>query len=136
MCYARLNLFGEDGKIANKKMVEFMWEDIRERIKEIGIEDTKARKESFKELSQQFYGLTIAYNKAIMSDNEKEIADVLFKAFFPEKTENSRRKLDTLVKYVDIQLEMLDKLTKEEFFGASKIKWIPLADCASSKQSS
>ena len=29
----------------------------------VQIEDTKARKESFKELSQQFYGLTIAYNK-------------------------------------------------------------------------
>ena len=37
MCYARLNLFGDDGKIANQKMVEFMWEDIRERIKEIGV---------------------------------------------------------------------------------------------------
>ena len=31
------------------------------------------------------------------------------RAFFPEKTENSRRKLDTLVKYVDIQVSLLVK---------------------------
>ena len=37
MCYVRLNLFGDDGKTVNQKMAECMWEDVRERIKQLGV---------------------------------------------------------------------------------------------------
>eukprot|EP00112_Aurelia_sp_Birch-Aquarium-sp1_P026896 Seg984.10 transcript_id=Seg984.10/GoldUCD/mRNA.D3Y31 product="Histone-lysine N-methyltransferase setd3" protein_id=Seg984.10/GoldUCD/D3Y31 len=128
MCYVRLNMLGDDGKTVNQKMTELMWEDVKERIKQLGIEDTKARKESFKELSKQFYGLMIAYNKALMAESERDLADAFWRNLFDDKENTSRRNLDLIMKYVDKQLDLLESMSKEELLGTGQIEWIPLTD--------
>ena len=37
MAYVRLNMLGDDGKTVNQKMTELMWEDVRERLKQLGV---------------------------------------------------------------------------------------------------
>ncbi|XP_065063076.1 ubiquinol-cytochrome-c reductase complex assembly factor 1-like [Rhopilema esculentum] len=133
MCYVRLNSLDDDGKTVNQKMAELMWEDIRERINLLGIEDTKAKKESFKELAEQFYGLTIVYNKAFMSENEKDFADAIWRNLFHDKEKTSRKSLEIILQYIDKQLTMLDGMKKEELLGVGKVEWTSLEDILNSK---
>lgn len=37
MCYVRLKADGKDGQIVQKQMTECMWEDVKERMKILGV---------------------------------------------------------------------------------------------------
>lgn len=128
MCYVRLTADGKEGQIVNKQMVACMWEDIRERMKVIGVGDSSTIKKTFNELTEQFYGILIAYNKGYLAKDETVIVDALRRNIFSDGEHVDERNLDALLRYVTEQLTLLDEIPSEELLTKGRIKWLSLSD--------
>ncbi|KAI9587079.1 ubiquinol-cytochrome-c reductase complex assembly factor 1 [Glossina fuscipes] len=112
---------GEDGRFMRNCIVEAMWGDVNTRAKKLGSISSSRIRQQIEELSEQFQAALIAYDEGIMSE-DRVLATALWRRFFVMNCEDYN-KIERLVKYVRIQVLMLDQLSREEFLIKPKVHW-------------
>lgn len=117
---------GQDGRILRNNIVEAMWADVNTRAKKLGAHNPSGTRMQIEMLSEQFQAALIAYDEGVMSD-DKVLAAALWRRFF-ERDCRDYTKLEKLVLYVRKHVQLLDKLSREDFVHKPKIAWLPLAD--------
>ncbi|XP_037937589.1 ubiquinol-cytochrome-c reductase complex assembly factor 1-like [Teleopsis dalmanni] len=115
---------GEDGRFLRNCIVEAMWGDVNMRAKKLGANNPSQTRKQIEILSEQFQAALIAYDEGAMS-NDSIMAGALWRRFFEMNCEDYER-IERLVKYVRIQMIMLDQLSREEFIIKPKIPWVEL----------
>ncbi|XP_065652462.1 ubiquinol-cytochrome-c reductase complex assembly factor 1 isoform X3 [Hydra vulgaris] len=125
MVLVRLKPCGTQGKNISYKMVEIMWEDIEQRIRLIGVTGTTDLKESMEEFNQQFHGLIIAFDEALLS-HDTVLASALWRNLFAEKSKSDPENIALLVEYIRKQIHHLESLDSEALLNNGEINWLPL----------
>jgi len=125
MILVRLKQEGKYGKNISYQMVEIMWQDVEQRVKLIGVEDTSERRETMEELAQQFFGLIIAYDEGLLS-HDRVLASALWRNLFYHKENTDAESLALLVGYVRKQIQHLETQSTNDIIMNGKIDWLPL----------
>uniref|UniRef100_A0A1A9WT87 Ubiquinol-cytochrome c chaperone domain-containing protein n=1 Tax=Glossina brevipalpis TaxID=37001 RepID=A0A1A9WT87_9MUSC len=112
---------GQDGRYVRNSIVEAMWGDVNTRAKKLGSINPSQVRGQIEDLSEQFQAALIAYDEGIMFE-DRVLAAALWRRFFAMNCEDYA-KIERLVKYVRLQVLMLDKLTREEFLIRPKVPW-------------
>eukprot|EP00794_Sanderia_malayensis_P012287 gene12287-13552_t len=133
MCYVRLKGEGKEGQIILRQMTECMWQDVKERMKILGVEDSSIMKKSFNELSEQFYGVTLSYNKGLLAVDESEFAHAVWRNLFHNDKKVRRENLDVMLKYIEAQMGYLEDIDSEELRTKGEIDWLPITYFVSKK---
>ncbi|XP_046672792.1 ubiquinol-cytochrome-c reductase complex assembly factor 1 [Homalodisca vitripennis] len=111
---------GDDGRFIRNFIVEAMWADVAMKSKKLGAENYSLARAQTKILGDQFQAALITYDEGLLC-NDKVLASALWRRFF-EKNCNDPRNLETMVKYVRMQIKYLDNMTEEDF-RKRNIKW-------------
>lgn len=127
MCLVRLKVEGKDGRFVYRKLVEIMWQDVEERMKVMGVDDSSVRRESLRELVENFYGLIFAYDEGLLS-HDRVLAAALWRNMFHDKQNTDAIKLAEMVDYVRRQVRHLDRLDSKQFLETGEVKWLPLVE--------
>lgn len=127
MCLVRLKTEGKDGKFMFKKLVQMMWFDVEERIKNLGTIDSVVTNDSLQALVRQFYGLTIAYDEGLLCD-DTVLATVLWRNLFYNKERTDAEQLARLVEYVRKNVQHLDNISSEQILCDGNITWLPFRE--------
>ncbi|KAL9962713.1 hypothetical protein ACROYT_G031846 [Oculina patagonica] len=127
MCLVRLKTEGKDGKFMFKKLVQMMWFDVEERIKNLGTIDSVVTKDTLQALVRQFYGLTIAYDEGLLCD-DTVLATVLWRNLFYNKERTDAEQLARLVEYVRKNVQHLDSVSSEQILCDGNITWLPFKE--------
>lgn len=125
MCLVRLKVEGKDGRFVYRKLVEIMWQDVEERMKVMGVDDSSVRRESLRELVENFYGLIFAYDEGLLS-HDRVLAAALWRNMFHDKQHTDAIKLAEMVDYVRRQVCHLDRLDSKQLLETGEICWLPL----------
>jgi len=115
---------GEDGRFLRNSIVEAMWSDVNTRAKKLGAQNPSRTRQHIEILSEQFQAALIAYDEGLMSD-DRVLAGALWRRFFEMNSEDYQ-KIEILVKYVRMQVEMLDKLKRDDILLKPKIPWLEI----------
>uniref|UniRef100_A0A1B6LGQ9 Ubiquinol-cytochrome c chaperone domain-containing protein n=1 Tax=Graphocephala atropunctata TaxID=36148 RepID=A0A1B6LGQ9_9HEMI len=113
---------GNNGRVIRNYIVEAMWADVSMKSRKLGAENYSAAREQTKLLGDQFQAALVTYDEGLLSD-DKVLASALWRRFF-ERSCNDPKNLETMVKYVRMQMKYLDNLTEEDY-RACHIKWLP-----------
>lgn len=125
MLLVRLRVEGRYGKNISHKMVEIMWQDVEQRVKLIGVEDSSERRESMEEFAQQFFGLIIAYDEGLLG-HDRVLASALWRNLFYNKHDTDAESLSALVGYVRKQVQYLETQNSNDILLQGKVRWLPL----------
>jgi len=106
-------------------LMKALWEDVMERVKLLADIPTKKRKEYIMDLNFEFQAALMMYDCAFLNDDDKEIVAALWRRIFLEEPLDGPR-LELLLKYVRINMAMLDDISLEELLVGKHIKWVSL----------
>ncbi|XP_067643019.1 ubiquinol-cytochrome-c reductase complex assembly factor 1 [Eurosta solidaginis] len=115
---------GEDGRFIRNCIVEVMWGDVNTRAKKLGANNPSRTRKQIEILSEQFQAALISYDEGIMAE-DRVLAGALWRRFFAMDCDDIT-KIERLVKYVREQVNILDKMSREEFLQKPKIPWTDL----------
>ncbi|XP_028404687.1 ubiquinol-cytochrome-c reductase complex assembly factor 1-like [Dendronephthya gigantea] len=124
MCLVRLKPEGKDGRYMYRRMVQIFWEDVEERMKVMGVVDPSVRKQSLKDLMQEFYGLILAYDEGLLS-HDRVLAASIWRNMFHNKKNTDASNLANFVEYVRKQVLHLESIDSEKLFITGEIEWLP-----------
>jgi len=128
MCLVRLKTEGKDGRYLYRKLVEMMWHDVEERIKNLGTIDSTVVRDNLRVLLKQFYGLTIALDEGLLCD-DTVLATALWRNLFYNKKETDAEVLARLVEYVRKNVQHLETYSREHLlFRGGKFTWLPFKE--------
>jgi len=106
-------------------LMKALWEDVMERIKLLADIPAKKRKENIMDLNFEFQAALMMYDCALLNNDDKEIAAALWRRFFLEESLDPPR-LELLLKYVRLNMVMLDNISLEDLLVGKGIKWVSL----------
>ena len=86
--------------------------------------DPSVRKQSLKELMQEFYGLILAYDEGLLS-HDRVLAASIWRNMFQNKKSTDALNLASFVEYIRKQVLHLDGIDSEKLFTTGKIEWLP-----------
>ncbi|XP_068706087.1 ubiquinol-cytochrome-c reductase complex assembly factor 1-like [Montipora foliosa] len=128
MCLVRLKAEGKDGRFLYRKLVEMMWFDIEERMKNLGTIDSVVVRDNMRVLLKQFYGLTIALDEGLLCD-DTVLATALWRNMFYNKKRTDAEALGRLVEYVRKNIQHLETLPADDLlYGNANFSWLPFKD--------
>uniref|UniRef100_A0A8C5LFQ6 Ubiquinol-cytochrome c reductase complex assembly factor 1 n=1 Tax=Jaculus jaculus TaxID=51337 RepID=A0A8C5LFQ6_JACJA len=121
MCLVRMKQEGRSGKYMCRIIVHFMWEDVEQRGRVMGVSAGQRN---------NFYSLLKGYSNketlGILSDDHG-LAAALWRTFFNQKCEDPRQ-LELLVEYVRKQMQYLDSINGEDLLLTGEVSWRPLVE--------
>ncbi|KAL6046829.1 hypothetical protein STEG23_005102, partial [Scotinomys teguina] len=97
MCLVRMKQEGRTGKYMCRIIVNFMWEDVEQRGRVMGV-NSYILKKNMAFMTNNFYAAILGYDEGILSD-DRGLAAALWRTFFNQKCEDPRQ-LELLVEYV------------------------------------
>lgn len=127
MCLVRLKPEGKDGRYMYRRLVKIFWEDVEERMKVMGVVDSSVRKNSLKELTQEFYGLILAYDEGLLS-HDRVLAASLWRNMFHDKKNTDASNLASFVDYVRRQILHFENIDSEKLLTTGYIEWLPFQE--------
>lgn len=128
MCLVRLKAEGADGRFMYKKLVEMMWFDVEERMKNLGTIDSVVVRDNLRVLVKQFYGLTIALDEGLLCD-DTVLATALWRNMFYNKKSTDAEALGRLVEYVRKNVQHLESLSADDLlYGDANFSWLPFKE--------
>ncbi|XP_067564039.1 ubiquinol-cytochrome c reductase complex assembly factor 1 isoform X2 [Pseudorca crassidens] len=157
MCLVRMKQEGRSGKYMCRIIVHFMWEDVEQRGRIMGLPgtllgtgDTKMtkilsltpqssrRRQTYKQvnsyiLKKNMMLMTNNFYVAILGYDEGVLSDdrglaaALWRTFFNQKCEDPRQ-LELLVEYVRKQIQYLDSMNGEDLLLTGEVSWRPLVE--------
>lgn len=89
--------------------------------------DGSVRKSSLKELTQEFYGLILAYDEGLLS-HDRVLAASLWRNMFLDKKNTDASNLANFVDYVRRQILHLDNIETEKLLTTGYIEWLPFKE--------
>ncbi|EGW02772.1 Ubiquinol-cytochrome c reductase complex chaperone CBP3-like [Cricetulus griseus] len=101
MCLVRMKQEGRSGKYMCRIIVHFMWEDVEQRGRVMGV-NSYILKKNMAYMTNSFYASILGYDEGILSD-DRGLAAALWRTFFNQKCEDPRQ-LELLVEYVRKQI--------------------------------
>uniref|UniRef100_A0A2K5WI62 Ubiquinol-cytochrome c reductase complex assembly factor 1 n=1 Tax=Macaca fascicularis TaxID=9541 RepID=A0A2K5WI62_MACFA len=110
MCLVRMKQEGRSGKYMCRIIVHFMWEDVQQRGRVMGVSEP----------------LLCCMFQGILSDDHG-LAAALWRTFFNGKCEDPRH-LELLVEYVRKQMQYLDSMNGEDLLLTGEVSWRPLVE--------
>ncbi|XP_038606216.1 ubiquinol-cytochrome-c reductase complex assembly factor 1 isoform X2 [Tachyglossus aculeatus] len=125
MCLVRMKQEGRAGKYMCRTIVHFMWEDVEQRGRVMGV-NSYLLKKSMLVMTDSFYASVLGYDEGILSDDHG-LAAALWRAFFNQKCEDPRQ-LELLVEYVRKQVQYLDSMSGEDLLLTGEVIWRPLME--------
>jgi len=114
-----------DAQRVKTVLVKALWEDVLERIKLLADIPAKKRKENLMDLNFEFQAALMMYDCAFLNDDDKEIAAALWRRLFIDEPLDAPR-LELLLKYVRLNMVMLDNISLEDLLTGKGIKWVSL----------
>lgn len=128
MCLVRLKAEGKDGRFLYRKLVEMMWFDVEERMKNLGTIDSVVVRDNMRVLLKQFYGLTIALDEGLLCD-DTVLATALWRNMFYNKKRTDAEALGRLVEYVRKNIQHLETLPADDLlYGNANFSWLPFKE--------
>lgn len=125
MCLVRMKQEGRSGKYMCRIIVHFMWEDVEQRGRVMGVNSYILKKNMIL-MTNNFYAAILGYDEGILSD-DRGLAAALWRAFFNQKCEDPRQ-LELLVEYVRKQMQYLDSMNGEDLLLTGEVSWRPLVE--------
>ncbi|KAF6089739.1 ubiquinol-cytochrome c reductase complex assembly factor 1 [Phyllostomus discolor] len=101
MCLVRMKQEGRTGKYMCRIIVHFMWEDVEQRGRVMGV-NPYILKKNMMIMTNNFYAAILGYDEGLLSDDHG-LAAALWRMFFNQKCEDPRQ-LELLVEYVRKQV--------------------------------
>uniref|UniRef100_A0A8C2W3J2 Ubiquinol-cytochrome c reductase complex assembly factor 1 n=1 Tax=Chinchilla lanigera TaxID=34839 RepID=A0A8C2W3J2_CHILA len=125
MCLVRMKQEGRSGKYMCRIIVHFMWEDVEQRGRVMGVNPYILKKNMIL-MTNNFYAAILGYDEGILSDDHG-LAAALWRTFFNQKCEDPRQ-LELLVEYVRKQMQYLDSINGEDLLLTGEVSWRPLVE--------
>ncbi|GAB5569248.1 ubiquinol-cytochrome-c reductase complex assembly factor 1 isoform X3 [Prionailurus iriomotensis] len=125
MCLVRMKQEGRSGKYMCRIIVHFMWEDVEQRGRVMGVNSYILKKNMIL-MTNNFYAAILGYDEGILSDDHG-LAAALWRTFFNQKCEDPRQ-LELLVEYVRKQMQYLDSMNGEDLLLTGEVSWRPLVE--------
>ncbi|XP_060238969.1 ubiquinol-cytochrome-c reductase complex assembly factor 1 isoform X3 [Meriones unguiculatus] len=125
MCLVRMKQEGRTGKYMCRVIVHFMWEDVEQRGRVMGV-NSYILKKNMAFMTNNFYASILGYDEGILSD-DRGLAAALWRTFFNQKCEDPRQ-LELLVEYVRKQMQYLDSMNGEDLLLTGEVRWRPLVE--------
>ncbi|XP_058535320.1 ubiquinol-cytochrome-c reductase complex assembly factor 1 isoform X2 [Ochotona princeps] len=125
MCLVRMKQEGRSGKYMCRIIVHFMWEDVEQRGRVMGVNPYILKKNMIL-MTNNFYAAILGYDEGILSDDHG-LAAALWRTFFNQKCEDPRQ-LELLVEYVRKQMQYLDSMNGEDLLLTGEVSWRPLVE--------
>ncbi|XP_068843398.1 ubiquinol-cytochrome c reductase complex assembly factor 1 isoform X1 [Capricornis sumatraensis] len=125
MCLVRMKQEGRSGKYMCRIIVHFMWEDVEQRGRIMGV-NSYILKKNMMLMTNNFYAAILGYDEGILSD-DRGLAAALWRTFFNQKCEDPRQ-LELLVEYVRKQIQYLDSMNGEDLLLTGEVSWRPLVE--------
>ncbi|XP_031228298.1 ubiquinol-cytochrome-c reductase complex assembly factor 1 isoform X1 [Mastomys coucha] len=125
MCLVRMKQEGRTGKYMCRIIVHFMWEDVEQRGRVMGV-NSYILKKNMALMTNNFYAAILGYDEGILSDDHG-LAAALWRTFFNQKCEDPRQ-LELLVEYVRKQMQYLDSMNGEDLLLTGEVRWRPLVE--------
>uniref|UniRef100_A0A8C8UMM7 Ubiquinol-cytochrome c reductase complex assembly factor 1 n=1 Tax=Peromyscus maniculatus bairdii TaxID=230844 RepID=A0A8C8UMM7_PERMB len=125
MCLVRMKQEGRTGKYMCRIIVHFMWEDVEQRGRVMGV-NSYILKKNMALMTNNFYAAILGYDEGILSD-DRGLAAALWRTFFNQKCEDPRQ-LELLVEYVRKQMQYLDSMNGEDLLLTGEVRWRPLVE--------
>lgn len=125
MLMVRVMEEGDDGRYIRNCIVAALWEDTRQKIKNIGAEHYYTAREQLTDLSENFQAALLTYDEGLLGD-DKVLASALWRRFFCKQCCDAEQ-LEQMVQYVRRQMHYFDNLSGVDFLKR-KYKWIPLKE--------
>nr|KAF6331288.1 ubiquinol-cytochrome c reductase complex assembly factor 1 [Myotis myotis] len=125
MCLVRMKQEGRTGKYMCRIIVHFMWEDVEQRGRVMGV-NPYILKKNMMVMTNNFYAAILGYDEGILSDDHG-LAAALWRTFFNQKCEDPRQ-LELLVEYVRKQIQYLDSMNGEDLLLTGEVSWRPLVE--------
>uniref|UniRef100_A0A8C2SBS6 Ubiquinol-cytochrome c reductase complex assembly factor 1 n=1 Tax=Capra hircus TaxID=9925 RepID=A0A8C2SBS6_CAPHI len=118
MCLVRMKQEGRSGKYMCRIIVHFMWEDVEQRGRIMGV-NSYILKKNMMLMTNNFYAAILGYDEGILSD-DRGLAAALWRTFFNQKCEDPRQ-LELLVEYVRKQIQYLDSMNGEDLLLTGEV---------------
>ncbi|KAF6089743.1 ubiquinol-cytochrome c reductase complex assembly factor 1 [Phyllostomus discolor] len=125
MCLVRMKQEGRTGKYMCRIIVHFMWEDVEQRGRVMGV-NPYILKKNMMIMTNNFYAAILGYDEGLLSDDHG-LAAALWRMFFNQKCEDPRQ-LELLVEYVRKQIQYLDSMNGEDLLLTGEVSWRPLVE--------
>ena len=127
-CLVRLKPEGQNGRLVYRQLVDAMWADVRQRVKAMGINSPTDTRKGIDQLSQQFFGLIVAFDEGLLS-HDTVLAAALWWNLFGEKRKLEPLAVAQMVSYVRAQVKHLDTVTSSELFSDQPVMFLPFQQC-------
>ncbi|KYO40967.1 ubiquinol-cytochrome-c reductase complex assembly factor 1 isoform X2 [Alligator mississippiensis] len=125
MCLVRMKQEGRTGTFMCHHIVHFMWDDVKQRGKMLGIDPSTLRR-SMRSMTENFYAAIYGYDEGILSDDHV-LAAALWRNLFNKNCEDPRQ-LELLVEYVRKQMQYLDAMNGDDLLLSGEVTWRPLVE--------
>lgn len=109
-----------------------LWNDTQNRLGKLAYMPAKLKRTSMADLHDHFNAMLMLYDEGLQGD-DKALASALWRVILMCEGGDPVA-LEALVHYVRKQVNMLDKMTLDEFIRERNISWTPLLDCESRAQ--
>uniref|UniRef100_A0A8C4L8N4 Ubiquinol-cytochrome c reductase complex assembly factor 1 n=1 Tax=Equus asinus TaxID=9793 RepID=A0A8C4L8N4_EQUAS len=119
MCLVRMKQEGRSGKYMCRIIVHFMWEDVEQRGRVMGVNSYILKKNMIL-MTNNFYAAILGYDEGLLSDDHG-LAAALWRTFFNQKCEDPRH-LELLVEYVRKQMQYLDSMNGEDLLLTGEVR--------------
>lgn len=93
---------GDDGRVFRNSLVEALWTDVAQRVKQLGGGNPSAAREQVTQLSEQLQASFLAYDEGLQSD-DTILAGAIWRRVYQQKDVDPVL-LEALVKYVRKQV--------------------------------
>lgn len=122
----RLKREGPDGEYLIRQVVSTFWYDVEHRMRAMEVYSSLGASRNFRELVQQFYGLTLAYEEGLLS-SDKHLAAAFWRNMVFDREETDPRRLATMVEYVRRQVQHMDTQDSEAIMNNGTISLVPFS---------
>lgn len=116
---------GDDGRFIRNCIVAALWEDTRQKVKNIGMEHYYTAREQIHDLSEHFQAALLTYDEGLLGD-DKVLASALWRRFFSKQCYDAEQ-LEHMVCYVRKQMHQFDNLSTADFLKRN-FKWLSLKE--------
>lgn len=126
----RLKREGRDGEYLIRQVVATFWYDVEHRMRAMEVYNSMAASRDFRELVQQFYGLTLAYEEGLLS-SDKLLAAAIWRNMLFDRTSADPTQLAKMVEYVRRQVQHMDRQDSKALLERGTITLLPFSDSTS-----
>ncbi|KAL5490880.1 hypothetical protein EMCRGX_G016073 [Ephydatia muelleri] len=126
LCMVRLKREGKDGDYMLKQMVAMFWNDVEARMKILGVNSGRTINRGLRDLVHEFYGLVIAYDEGLLTD-DRTMAAAVWRNLVSDKENTEPTQLALAVDYIRRQVKVMDEGDSELLLRKGQVQMYPLA---------